>query len=542
MPCTLKKIGEPVLQTIRTYEPHRDHLASVQNKAGPSTRSSYTYVVNDLGQRTDLAAAFDLGDGIVANPGGTAWLYDDLGPVISADAPDLSVVFTDRTYDFDAIGNRKQSATGTWSLDPNNKPHFSPGVATSVFGVVTTNGTPSEPGANPLNQYKAITTGATTLQPVFDGDGNMTSGPLPVAPATNAPLAWDAENRLISTTAGATTYACDAQSRRIAKTTTEGGTILYLYDGWNCIAEYTSASTAAPALSRIHTWGLDLSGTLQGAGEVGGLLVVNIAGTRYYPSFDGNGNVSEYLAANGSTAAHFEYDPFGNTVVNTDASNLFPYRFSTKPLDSESGLYYYGYRYYDPLTGRWPSRDPIGERGGLNPYAFVNNCSPCNVDYLGQKPCPANGLPYEPTKWNDPTSKSNFNCYDYACNRRRGYFTQPGEPSGNKETKITCEALLRAAIKDNEAQKPSSEGCCPKGYHLIQLVLTAERAGSYHWLRQDNDGTWSHKDGEGDCTNKDASGKEISDPSSADLDFSKNKNIRGLNYKIICPHKVCVKN
>ena len=33
----------------------------------------------------------------------------------------------------------------------------------------------------------------------------------------------------------------------------------------------------------------------------------------------------------------------------------------------------YGYRYYDPLTGRWPSRDPIGERGGWNLYRFVGN-------------------------------------------------------------------------------------------------------------------------------------------------------------------------
>ena len=62
--------------------------------------------------------------------------------------------------------------------------------------------------------------------------------------------------------------------------------------------------------------------------------------------------MSEYLAANGTIAAHFEYDPFGNTVFNTDTSNQFAYRFSTKLRDSETGLYYYGYRYYDPVTGR----------------------------------------------------------------------------------------------------------------------------------------------------------------------------------------------
>jgi len=71
---------------------------------------------------------------------------------------------------------------------------------------------------------------------------------------------------------------------------------------------------------------------------------------------------------------HFEYDAFGNTLVITDNSTGTSefklgaldnvHRFSTKPWQLESGLYYYGYRYYDPVTGRWPSRDPIGERGG----------------------------------------------------------------------------------------------------------------------------------------------------------------------------------
>jgi YD repeat-containing protein len=77
----------------------------------------------------------------------------------------------------------------------------------------------------------------------------------------------------------------------------------------------------------------------------------------FFPTCDGNGNVSEYLTEAGVVAAHFEYDPFGNTVVNTDTSNLFAYRFSTKPQDSETSLYCYGCRYYDPAAGRWSSRD-----------------------------------------------------------------------------------------------------------------------------------------------------------------------------------------
>jgi len=82
--------------------------------------------------------------------------------------------------------------------------------------------------------------------------------------------------------------------------------------------------------------------------------------------------------------AHFEYDPFGNLTVDSDSNAAqFPYRFSTKPQDLTTGLFYYGYRYYDPVTGRWPSRDPIEESGGINLYGFVSNDGVNAWDYLG---------------------------------------------------------------------------------------------------------------------------------------------------------------
>jgi len=161
---------------------------------------------------------------------------------------------------------------------------------------------------------------------------------------------------------------------------------LFVYDGFNCIADY-SIQNSTFTIQHSYLWGTDLSGSLQGAGGVGGLFSVSSGGASNFPTYDGNGNVSEYLSSSGSgsVSAHFEYDPFGNAVVNSDAAaKLFPYRFSTKPLDFETGLYYYTYRYYDPATGRWPSRDPIGERGGKNLYGFVENDPTCLLDYLGE--------------------------------------------------------------------------------------------------------------------------------------------------------------
>jgi RHS repeat-associated protein len=60
-----------------------------------------------------------------------------------------------------------------------------------------------------------------------------------------------------------------------------------------------------------------------------------------------------------------------------------PLRFSTKYADEETDFIYYGYRFYNPSTGRWPNRDPIAEKGGLNLYAVVRNAPTGSVDGRG---------------------------------------------------------------------------------------------------------------------------------------------------------------
>jgi RHS repeat-associated protein len=64
-------------------------------------------------------------------------------------------------------------------------------------------------------------------------------------------------------------------------------------------------------------------------------------------------------------------------------ATLNPIRFSSKYDDDESDFLYYGFRYYNPSTGRWLSRDPIAERGGLNLYGFNRNDSVDLIDPTG---------------------------------------------------------------------------------------------------------------------------------------------------------------
>ena len=76
--------------------------------------------------------------------------------------------------------------------------------------------------------------------------------------------------------------------------------------------------------------------------------------------------------------------PFGEPLAATGAvAAEMPFRFSTKYQDSETGLLYYGYRYYEPSTGRWLSRDPIEESGGANLYGFAHNDGVNRIDPLG---------------------------------------------------------------------------------------------------------------------------------------------------------------
>ena len=228
--------------------------------------------------------------------------------------------------------------------------------------------------ANELNLYTLIP-GAS---PTHDDNGNMlTDG--------TRTMVYDAENRLVKVTIGANnwTYQYDYMGRRI--TLSANGTLQkkFVYQGWNLIAETNSSDT----VGRKFTWGLDVSTTIQGAGGVGGLLMIQDGSAEYYPIYDGARNIVGLYNETGGIAAAYEYDAYGRIVNQSGtyaASN--PFRFSTKYTDEDTDLVYYGLRYYNPKIGRFINRDPIGESGGINLNAFVGN-NPVNYyDYLGLHP------------------------------------------------------------------------------------------------------------------------------------------------------------
>jgi len=230
----------------------------------------------------------------------------------------------------------------------------------------------------------------------YDSNGNLTSrGECQAA----ANYSYDDENRLVSLVSGTayrSDFNYDGRSRlRIRTDYTWNGTswivsaiTRYVYDGNRVIQERNSGNTPAVAYTR----GNDLSGTLEGAGGIGGLLARSHGYSRgnwtnhnYYFA-DGNGNITFMINSSQAMVAAYRYDPFGNTISSSgslSAANV--YRFSSKEIHVNSGMYYYLYRFYDPNLQRWINRDPIQEHGGVNTYSFCMNSTLNLVDPLGLK-------------------------------------------------------------------------------------------------------------------------------------------------------------
>ncbi len=217
-------------------------------------------------------------------------------------------------------------------------------------------------------------------------------------------LKWDGENRLIEATNVANvpnagkqklTFAYDHLGRRVRKTvypwsgsnysTTPSADLVFVYDGWNLVAELNATNKT---VLRSYTWGSDLSGDMESAGGIGGLVLQRDhtgGGSHHFVGYDGNGNVTALISgADSAVTAVYEHGPFGEPIrASGTQAKANPFRWSTKFTDGETDLVYYGYRYYSASTGRWINRDPIAEDGGINLYAFVLNRPINGVDPLG---------------------------------------------------------------------------------------------------------------------------------------------------------------
>ena len=152
---------------------------------------------------------------------------------------------------------------------------------------------------------------------------------------------------------------------------------------------------------------------------------------------DASSNVEIVLDRMQGVYAAYRYDPFGTLLAKRGATQ--PFGFSTKRTDPATGLVYFGARWYAPHLGRWTSRDPLGEDGGLNLYAYVGN-NPVNwVDPWGEMELPVNPNDVNPNDWfldkrhYNPNNPNELKYIDVDGRKLEWHPGRPSDPSPNQQ-------------------------------------------------------------------------------------------------------------
>jgi len=447
----LTSLSSPAGAFSYAYDPVRNlQVSNLALPNGAYIRNAYdnvarmlsTKLVNSSGTALDSQAyAYNQGSQRTAEtnlPGDYRnYTYDNIGQLKTANAKEPGGV-TNRLqeqfgYAYDAAGNlnwRTNNALlqafnvnslNELTTETNSDTLTVAGTTTSAATDVTVNGvtatnyldaTFAKDGFTPTNGNNAFTAVAqdsygrkdtnsiTCFLPgtntfTYDLNGNLLSD-------GSRYFAYDDENQLISawvTNAWQSTFAYDGKMRRRIRReyTWQGAAwvqtnaVNYIYDG-NVVIEERDINNLPKT---VYTRGPDLSGTLQGAGGIGGLLArtdvglwtlgLGLAHAYYHSDGNGNGNVTCLINTNQAIVAKYLYDPFGNILSQCGSladENL--YRFSGKEYHPNSGLLYYLYRFYASSMQRWSSRDPIEEQGGLNLYEFCLNSPVSAIDIFGR--------------------------------------------------------------------------------------------------------------------------------------------------------------
>jgi integrase/recombinase XerD len=171
---------------------------------------------------------------------------------------------------------------------------------------------------------------------------------------------------------------------------------------------------------------------------------------------------------------------------------------------------YYGYRYYDPLTGRWPSRDPIGETGGVNLYGFVGNNGVNYVDGLGHRIVTDDeneayrkqikealelltGAELEWTKYNSP-SKSCCDGFD----EKKGWMLQKKKDgtvenmwNRIKESIESDSPIYVIAQTDIEGNSTNTNANCEKNRVMINMILKIKMPIDTPGKTQEEEAPWA---------------------------------------------------
>jgi RHS repeat-associated protein len=326
---------------LHTHYPNGVSLAMTYDASGRGTGvtatassgsviTSFSYSYTNPATGKDSTLRYSVVD---ASGNITRYAYDVLDRLTEAQTKNSAGAVTDdRQYGYDPLGNRTTQTVN--------------GVTTPYF-------------YNTANQMTAA--GATTYS--YDLVGNETAN------SAGLSFAYNTKNQTTSVATGPLSshtmaYAGDGQSERVQ-------------------LDNTSFATGIQGLA-VATDAL-LVNTYYVRDDQGTLLAQRTSAGDYYYVFDGLGSVVALTDSLGNVVNRYQYDPYGNLIGTTTEAVSNPWKFTGGYLDSQTGLYKFGARYYDPTLGRWTQPDPLSSltAATTNPYTYAGNNPVNNIDPTG---------------------------------------------------------------------------------------------------------------------------------------------------------------
>ena len=331
----IKRVLYPT-QATATYEyDNSGRVESIVNVQSGSVVSAFTYAYDKNSNPVTITEQQG------ATPENITYEFDNLDRLVEAEYSDKRLAYT-----YDAAYNRTSET-----------------ITDLLAGSPTANQVVVDRGYayNSRNQLDDVT---DNLDPVastayaYDGNGNRASR---TQAGVTTDYIYDIRDHLREIRQGGSTvgqFLYDYQGLRISKTAS-GATQNFVYDDQNVLQETTASGTTTAK----YEYGADRLISYNHSSE----------GQSYYLQ-DNLGSVTNVLKADGAVQTRTQYDAFGQTRTQTGTSSN-SVGYTGQYNDSESGLYYYKARYYDPELGSFLSQDALTGRAvtppSLNRYLYV---------------------------------------------------------------------------------------------------------------------------------------------------------------------------
>lgn len=424
----------------------QERLQIINNQFAGNSVSKFDYTYTAVGQITNWTRQFD-----AAASTFYSFQYDAVDQLVGANLTNNTpaspeALIQQYIYSYDDAGNRTtmslDSPAAAYTAVFNNLNELTSrttgqrvlfaGTTTPASGrttrSVTINGVPAVMTAPTTFKGYAAVSSANNIVTVeaTDSDGNRNTKRYQVSTGagTTTSLTYDLNGNLHSSITGSTTdtYEWDAADRLVAvnhRTGTAPGTRSeFTYDGLGRRVRIVERNASGAVTSdKRYVWcGIGICEERNAANtplkqySPQGVL---IGSDKYFYTRDHLGSIRELVDSSGVIRARYDYDPYGKRGANQITSDPVEadFGFTGHFFHAPTSLHLALLRAYDTDTGRWLSRDPIGEAGGLNLYAYVGNNPISSVDPFG-------------LSWRDTLRDIGRGIYDFMMGDQSGRYNQ----------------------------------------------------------------------------------------------------------------------